>query len=66
MAMNDWNIQGATSLSPNDVSEAIHTRQIHDNLPLEVVEGIIMIFYLLQLVKWKNEWNVTSTDGNEW
>jgi hypothetical protein len=36
--MNGWNIQGETSLHPNDVSEAIHTCLMHYNLPLEVVE----------------------------
>jgi hypothetical protein len=43
MAIDDCSCQGQTSLRPNDVSEAIHVHQIHDDVPLEVVEGVIFL-----------------------
>jgi hypothetical protein len=39
MTIDDCFFQGRSSLHPNDVSEVIHVRQIH-----EVVECVIMFF----------------------
>jgi hypothetical protein len=35
--INSCLFQGDSTLHPNDVSEAIHVHQIHDNVPLAVV-----------------------------
>jgi hypothetical protein len=42
MAMDDCSFIGESSLQPNDVCVAINVRQIHDFVPLEVVESVIM------------------------
>jgi hypothetical protein len=51
--MDDCLFQGQSSLHPNDVSGAIYVHQIHDNVPLEVVDCVIMFFsiQLLGIVK---------------
>jgi hypothetical protein len=45
-AINDCYFQGQSSLHPNDVSEAIHVHQIHDNVPLAVMERVVMAFFI--------------------
>jgi hypothetical protein len=57
-AMDDWSLQGPPLVHLNDVSEAIHIFQIHDNVPLEVVEILIMFFSILLLVNYER--NVLS------
>jgi hypothetical protein len=42
MAIDEYSFQGGSSLNPNDVSEAIDVHQIHDNVPLKVVERFII------------------------
>jgi hypothetical protein len=41
--MDELFFQGQSSLHPNDVSEAIHVHQIHDIVPLEVVESQLVL-----------------------
>jgi hypothetical protein len=48
--IDDCFFQGESSLHPNDVSEAIHVHQIHDNVPVAVVECVIMFFSVQLLV----------------
>jgi hypothetical protein len=48
----------------SDISEAIHMRQIHCNLPLEVVESAIMFFSIQLLVKCEIVCVITLIDGN--
>jgi hypothetical protein len=40
--MIDFSKEG--QLRPNDETEALHVRQIHDNLSKEVVVSVIMVF----------------------
>jgi hypothetical protein len=66
MAMDDWYFQGQSSLHPNDVSEAINVRQIHDIVPLAVVECVIMFFSVQLLVNCEIVYAITPIVGNDW
>ena len=61
----DCFFQGQLSYHPNNVSEVIHVCQIHDNLPFEVMESVIMFFYIQLLVQWENVCAITLIVGNE-
>jgi hypothetical protein len=37
MELDDCFVKEQSSIHPNDVFEAIHVHQIHDNVPLELV-----------------------------
>jgi hypothetical protein len=62
-AINDCYFQGQISLHPNDVSESIHVHQIHDNVPLEVVERVIMFFTIQLLVNCEIVYVITPIEG---
>jgi hypothetical protein len=62
--IDDCFFQGESSLHPNDVSEAIHVHQIHDNVPLEVVECAVMFFSIQLLVNCEIVCAITPMDGN--
>jgi hypothetical protein len=47
--MDDCSFEGVSSLHPNDVPEAIHINQTHDNVPLEVA-GSVITFFSMQLL----------------
>jgi hypothetical protein len=64
MVIDDCFFQGQSSLHPNDVSEAIHVYQIHDNVPLEMVECVIMFFSIQLLVNFELVPAITPIDGN--
>jgi hypothetical protein len=64
MAMDDCYFQGGSSLYPKNVSEATHVHQIHDNVPLEVVERVIMFFSVQLLVNCEIVFVMTPIDGN--
>jgi hypothetical protein len=51
MVIDDCVFQGEPSIHPNDVSEALHLHQIHNNVQLEVVESIIIFFLLTDASK---------------
>jgi alanine-alpha-ketoisovalerate/valine-pyruvate aminotransferase len=52
-AIDDCSFQVYSSLHPNDLSEAMHVHQIHDNVLLEVVERVIMFFSMQLQEQWK-------------
>jgi hypothetical protein len=62
--MDDCSFKGVSSLHPNDISEAIHMHQTHDNVPLEVAGSVIMFFSMQLPVKSENVCIITLTDGN--
>jgi hypothetical protein len=64
MAMDDCSFQGGSSLNPNDVSKAIDVYQIHDNVPLEVVESVILLSSIHLLVNCEILCVITPIDGN--
>jgi hypothetical protein len=63
MAMDDCSFQGGPSLYLNDVTEVMHVRQIHDNVPLEVVESVLMLFSIQLLVNYEIGRVITPIDG---
>jgi hypothetical protein len=63
--INNCLFQGDSTLHPNDVSEAIHVHQIHDNVPLAVVECVIMLFSVQLLLNCEIVCAITPIDGNE-
>jgi hypothetical protein len=64
IAMDDCFFQGQSSLHPNDVSEAINLRHIHNNVPLDLVESVIMFSAIQLLVKCEILCVITPIDGN--
>jgi hypothetical protein len=64
MTMDDWSFQGVSSFHPRDVSEAIHVHHNHDNVPMEVVESVIMFFSTQLLVNCEIVCGYTPIDGN--
>jgi hypothetical protein len=64
VTINDFYFQGQTSLHPNDVSKAIHAHLIHDYVPLDVVESVIMFFSIQLLVNCEIVWIITPIEGN--
>jgi hypothetical protein len=53
MAMYDCSFQEVSLLHPNDIYEAMHVSQIHDNVALEVVESAILFFSMQLLVSYE-------------
>jgi hypothetical protein len=64
-AMDDCNFQEESSLNPKVVSESIHMHQIHDNVPLEMVERVIMFFSIQLLVNCEIICVITPIEGNQ-
>jgi hypothetical protein len=64
MAMDDGYFQVRSSLHPNDVCEAKHVCQIHDIVPLEVVDCAIMFFSIQLLVNCEIVCAITPIEGN--
>jgi hypothetical protein len=62
--MDDCIFQGQSSLTPDDVFEAIHVCQIHDIAPLEVMECVIMSFSIQLLVYCEIVCVITLIDDN--
>jgi hypothetical protein len=56
--------QGQSSLHANEESEAIHVHQIHVNVPLEVVECVIMFFSIKLPVNCEIVCVTTPIEGN--
>jgi hypothetical protein len=63
-AMDVCSFHGQSSFCPNDVSESIHVHQIHDDVPFEVVERVIMFFSIQLLVNCEIVCVITPIDGN--
>jgi ABC-type uncharacterized transport system permease subunit len=64
MAMDYCFLQRHSSLNPNYVFEAIHVHLIHDNVPLKVVESIIMLSFIQLLANCEIACAITPIDGN--
>jgi hypothetical protein len=64
MVIDPCFFQGMSSLHTNNVLEAIHIRQIHENVPLDEVESVIMFFAIQLLVNCEVLCVIIPIDGN--